>query len=357
MMHQIKIATQKPYDVCLEEAILDKAGPLLLKQFAPCKLAVIADEAPWRHYGDRLLSSLTKAGFSVMHYIFQSNEAVKSFQTVEEILQLLAENELTRSDILLSFGGGITGDITGFCAATYLRGISYAHMPTTLLAMIDAAIGGKTAVNLKAGKNLAGAFWQPALVLCDPTLLATLPETVLADGLAEAVKYGILSDAALFDASGKGTMDLTDMIARCIQIKGNILALDERDQGARRLLNLGHTIAHAVEMCSAHTLSHGAAVSIGLVASAKLAYTLGVSATDLSGSIADTLTSHNLPVDLPYTVESLLPYILKDKKRTGNFIHLILPEAIGRCRIEPLPIEQLRAVLTDALLPGGCNGC
>lgn len=346
-MQSITIYDQ--YQVYLKSGLLKDIGALLHKQVGAKKLAVIADATVWRHYGHQLCTVLSQAGFSVIHYILKGGEQEKNLHTLEDISMFLSEQAFTHSDMLLSFGGGVVGDIAGFVAAVYLRGIPYCHIPTTLLAMIDSSIGGKTAVNLPVGKNLIGAFWQPHAVFCDPELLQTLPQQVYNDGIAEVIKYAVLADAELLNALSSENIPLMNIITRCIEIKNKFIVQDERDEGVRRFLNLGHTLAHAIEARSAYTLSHGSAVSIGLVTSARLSFVLGISEADLSQPIAEILARYALPIHSPYPADELFPYIRKDKKRTGEQLSLILPKAIGVCCIETFKIHELEKALETAL--------
>ncbi|MDD6503238.1 MAG: 3-dehydroquinate synthase, partial [Oscillospiraceae bacterium] len=246
--------------------------------------------------------------------------------------------------------GGVTGDVSGFAAATYQRGISYIQIPTTLLAAVDSSVGGKTAIDLPAGKNLAGAFYQPGLVLCDYDTLNTLPEEVFTDGCAEVIKYGVIWDADFFEQLKSPIRpQIESVIARCVEIKRDVVQQDEFDTGIRGLLNFGHTIGHAVEKCSAYAVSHGSAVAIGMALMTKAAYLAGRCDEDCVDSVYAMLRQYGLPTRTEFAPDDLLAAMLSDKKRSGSKISLIVPERIGKCDIVKLPVEEMKAFLRPAL--------
>lgn len=312
------------------------------------RVAVITDSTVGPLHLSRVLSFLPPDS---PHFIFPAGEASKHLGTIGEMLDFLAREQLTRSDLVVALGGGVTGDMAGFTAAIYLRGISVLQLPTTLLAAIDSSVGGKTGVDLPQGKNLAGAFWQPRAVLCDTDLLSTLPRRILFDGVAEAVKYGVIRDAALFRllaTPGGFQENLRQVIARCVEIKAEIVAGDEFDRGERALLNFGHTLGHAVERESDFAISHGQAVAIGMVAVTRLAEERGWCEAGLHAQIAQALELYELPVELPYPWERLAEAMLHDKKRRGNELTLVVPECLGRCVLKTLPVAELAG---ERLLP------
>jgi len=244
---------------------------------------------------------------------------------------------------MVALGGGVVGDMAGFAAATYLRGINVAQIPTTLLAMVDSSVGGKTGVDLRAGKNLVGAFHQPIGVLCDPNVLATLPAKIFADGAAEAIKYGVLCDENLFEtlATGSYLCQLEDIIERCVSIKADVCEGDECDRGKRQLLNLGHTLGHAIERCSEYSMPHGHAVAVGIVYAMRIAIHLGLCATDCEPRLIKALRNNNLPVEANYPMETLACIARNDKKRAGDTLTFVLPRGIGHCELCPVPVERL----------------
>ena len=253
----IEVHTAPAYEVTIGAGLLKTCGARLKTVLGGCRIAADSNVAPL--YLETVCASLRDAGFAVCSYVFPAGEAHKNFTTLSAILEFLAESQLTRTDCVAALGGGVTGDMAGFAAASYLRGIRYVQLPTTLLSAVDSSVGGKTAIDLAAGKNLAGAFLQPAAVLCDTDCLRSLTAAVFADGAAEAIKTGVLSGETLFSLFEDGT--LTDapaeVIARCIRYKAGVVERDEKEQGERRKLNLGHTVGHAIEKCSGYAIPHG----------------------------------------------------------------------------------------------------
>ena len=241
--------------------------------------------------------------------------------------------------------------MAGFAAASYLRGIRYVQLPTTLLSAVDSSVGGKTAIDLAAGKNLAGAFLQPAAVLCDTDCLKSLPAAVFADGAAEAIKTGVLSDEALFALFEDGTLTSApaEVIARCIRYKAGVVERDEKEQGERRKLNLGHTIGHAIEKCSGYAIPHGHAVAAGLAIMARAAERLGWAEPGVAPRIAACLQTNHLPVTSGYPAEALAQAALADKKRSGESITIVIPKRIGDCELRKMPVAELLGVITAGL--------
>lgn len=275
-------------------------------------------------------------------HILPGGEENKSLAAVGGILEQLAESGFTRSDLIIALGGGIVGDIAGFAAACYQRGIDFIQVPTTLLAAVDSSVGGKTGVNLPAGKNLAGAFHQPCLTLCDTDFLATLPPEAMADGMAEVVKYAILDSEDFFSALENGGMELEEIIHRCVTIKAGLVERDEHDHGDRQLLNLGHSFGHAIERASDYSISHGQAVAVGLVMAHRAARELGVLKADFEPRLTALLEGLGLPTS---TALPLWEHIGADKKRSGDKMTLILPAGIGKCLRYELPAAQLHGLL------------
>ena len=251
----------------------------------------------------------------------------------------------------MALGGGVVGDLAGFAAATFLRGIRFIQIPTTLLAMVDSSVGGKTAIDLPAGKNLCGAFCQPSLVLCDTDTLATLPEEIFRDGCAEVIKYGVLYDPQLFaHLQEKGlAFDREAVIRRCVELKRDVVMEDEFDTGARMKLNLGHTIGHGVEAKSHFGISHGKSVAIGMAIAARAAVNAGICKENACRKLLDVLNTFGLPITTEYTAEALYRYTLSDKKRSGGSVSLILPRDIGDCIISPWTVDTLPSFIEAGL--------
>lgn len=342
-MNSIEIKASKSYEVIVGNNLHSKLGDYaaLLKKSG--KAAIISDSNVWPIYGAVAEQSLNRAGFETCSYVFPAGEESKTGETYLSILNFLAENHLTRSDILVALGGGVVGDITGFAAATYLRGVSYIQIPTTLLAMVDSSVGGKTAIDLPAGKNLAGAFYQPSVVLCDISALETLPEDVFRAGCAEIIKYGVLYDKELFDHLYHNGLafDREKVVSRCIELKRDVVAEDEFDRGERQKLNLGHTVGHGIEAGSNFTISHGEAVAIGMAIVGKAACSMGICTQKAYDDIITILKIFDLPTSTDQSADTLYKCALSDKKRAGGTVNLIIPKAISDCIIRPTSVDDL----------------
>ncbi len=351
-MQTMKISCkQRNYDVFIGNNLLKDAGEILAKTFTPCSAVIVTDDIVDSLYGDNVAFSMTCAGFNTSKFVFKNGEQSKNISVYSKLLEFLARNSITRSDIVVALGGGVTGDLAGFAAATYMRGIQFVQMPTTLLAAIDSSVGGKTGVNLDAGKNLAGAFWQPSYVLCDCDTLKTLPEEILADGIAEAVKYGMIRDNELFVMLESGNFfdNPEAVIARCVGIKGEIVVKDELDTGERQLLNFGHTLAHAIEKLSCYKISHGQAVAIGMTIVTRAAESMNLTKEPCLNRLINVLKKYNLPVKCPFELFDLAKVAALDKKRTGNTINVIIPIKIGESGILKLPVREIESFVECGL--------
>lgn len=346
-MRTIPVKTNPAYAVTIGPGLLRDCGPRLRELLPPCHMAVVTDSTVGPLYLETVTESLKAAGFAVSAYAFPAGEGSKNLSTLSDILEFLASEHLTRSDCLIALGGGVAGDMAGFAAACYLRGIRCVQLPTTLLSAVDSSVGGKTAIDLKAGKNLAGAFLQPAAVLCDTDCLGTLPPAVFADGAAEAIKTGVLCDETLFALFEDGTLkaDPAEVIARCVAYKAGVVERDEKEQGERKLLNLGHTVGHAIEKCSGYTIPHGHAVAAGLAMIARAAERLGWTEEPLAARICACLAKNALPVSAEYAPEALAEAALADKKRSGDAITIVVPRKIGLCELKKMPVAELLPVI------------
>ena len=340
-MRTVHIGTASPYDVLIGENILPQAGELCARVVPPCKAAVVTDDTVAGLYLEPMMASLAASGYAPVSFRFASGEESKNIRTLSGILEFLAENQLTRSDLVIALGGGVVGDIAGFAASVYLRGVRFIQIPTTLLAQVDSSVGGKTAIDLRAGKNLAGAFYQPSLVLCDVAALRTLPPRQFSAGMAEVVKDATIFDRALFDEIGSGEYDIADVVERCVQLKRDVVVRDEFDRGERQLLNFGHTIGHGIERLSGYRILHGEAVGIGMAVCARAAWRMGWSGWNLSVDIIHTLEQYNLPTRCEYAPAQLAVACLVDKKRRGGSITLVVPEEIGHCVMKEIPVSEL----------------
>ena len=348
-MKTVHIDASKSYDVRIGRGLLDDCGRQIAKRVRCASAAVVADDTVYALYGERVCASLEAAGIRTVCYVFPHGEKSKNLLEYAKILNFLAENRVTRADALIALGGGVTGDLGGFVAATYLRGIPFVQLPTTLLAAVDSSVGGKTAVDLPAGKNLAGAFYQPELVLCDLDTLDSLPCEIFLDGCAEVIKYAVLGSRELFALladipSGKGLEEVT---ARCVEMKRDFVQSDELDRGARQMLNLGHTFGHAVEASSRFTLSHGKSVAIGMAMILRAACSRGLCSAETRDAVIALLQRYGLPTECPYPADMLLGALSADKKIFGTRLNLVVPTDIGACRLLPVGVDELSGWLRD----------
>lgn len=344
-MTTVTVNASKNYEIRIGEGLLSSLGSEIQKLGKVQSVCIISESNVFPLYGDAAEKSLRDAGFRVISYVFAAGEEQKNTNTYLELLNFLAENKLTRSDLIVALGGGVVGDMAGFAAATYLRGIRFVQVPTTLLAAVDSSVGGKTAIDLPAGKNLVGAFWQPSLVICDTLLLNSLPDDVFRDGCAEVIKYAVLYDSEFFSYLKNNGLafDRERVICRCVEMKRDVVLQDEFDTGERMKLNLGHTIGHGVEARSQFELSHGKSVAIGM------AIVCRASNCEDTQKILDLLVQFGLPTSCEYSSSEIIDYTLSDKKRSGNSIKLIIPEKIGHCNVIPTAVDRLQSFIEAGL--------
>lgn len=344
-MKTVTVAASRTYDVKIGPGVLGSLGLELALMSRSRRVCVVSDTNVWPLWGQATLDSLRKYHIKAETYIIPAGEASKNGTVFMELLDYLCKLGLTREDSIVALGGGVVGDLAGFVASCYLRGIRLVQVPTTLLAAVDSSVGGKTAINLPAGKNLAGSFYQPSLVLCDTNLLDTLPMSIFRDGCAEVVKYAILYDPEFFaylEETGP-EFDREKVIARCVELKRDAVIQDERDTGARMYLNLGHTVGHGIEYASDFTVTHGQAVAIGICIACRACHCRD---TD---RIVKLLQRFKLPTSTLFSADVLNTYTLADKKRLGDTIQLILPLAIGDCGIRTLPVNKLQCFIQAGL--------
>lgn len=349
-MKTIHVPASREYDVLIERGLLDRAGEEIARVLPKARRAVIVcGERVSKLYAARLAASLSHAGLATAEFCYPGGEQYKTLDTYSRLLHFAAAQKLSRGDVIVALGGGVTGDLAGFAAATYQRGLPFVQIPTTLLAAVDSSVGGKTAVNLESGKNQVGCFYQPSLVLCDADTLSTLSEEEYRNGCAEVIKYGVLGSAEFFTALEQCPVreQLDEVIAQCVGMKRDIVAADEFDTGRRQLLNLGHSFGHAVEKCSDFRIAHGSAVAVGMAMMCRAAYKRGICDEQTLTRLKNILAAYGLPDRAEFTADELYAAALSDKKISGGSINLIVPERIGRCRIEKVPAEELRAWLAD----------
>lgn len=342
-MHMEKIRVElaeRSYEIVIGSGTLDKLGKMVGSFGLSPKIAMVSNPKVLSLYGKRISDSILGAGFDLIIVTIPDGEEFKDLSSVQHIYDKLLEHRLDRSSALLALGGGVIGDITGFAASTYMRGISYIQIPTTLLAQVDSSVGGKTGVNHRLGKNMIGTFWQPSLVWIDIDTIKTLPKRQLLAGLSEVIKYGIIQDQELFafleekreKILALDTAALIHIIKRSCEIKADVVARDERESGLRAILNFGHTIGHAIETVTGYTrFLHGEAIAIGMRLEAQLSQILGITDSDEVSKIKSLLDAYGLPVEIPsdILIEDLISSMKLDKKAVAGELKIVLPEKIG----------------------------
>jgi 3-dehydroquinate synthase len=343
------------YDVLIQEGLIDRAGELLLPLTKSSEAIVVTCDVIKRFCGSRLLRSLKSAGFRTSVLCLPDGERTKSLKWVSTILDELVRRRCERNTVLLALGGGVIGDLAGFAASVYLRGIPFVQVPTTLVAQVDSSIGGKTGVNHPLGKNLIGSFYQPKLVLSDPGILRTLPAREYRAGLAEVIKYGVIADAGFFEFLEDNMSRILDLdpavvhrlILTSSAIKATVVSEDEREGDRRRILNFGHTLGHALETVTKYRrYKHGEAVAIGMVVAARLAAHLGLADRHVAGRIRGLVHKAGLPDRLPaYSTSALLRAMRQDKKVLDHRIHFVLPDRIGHVSVQPVEEPHIRRIL------------
>ena len=327
-----------PYDVRIEPGLLSRIGEILRNRGLKGPVALVCDEKVANLYTHRVAESLHAAGYAVHVFKIPPGEEYKTLETVQELWAGFAQARLERQSTVLALGGGVVGDLAGFVAATFLRGLSWVNVPTTLLSMVDSSLGGKTGFDLPQGKNLVGAFHSPRVVVADPLVLSTLPEHELRNGLAETLKHGVIADLGLFALCEQGEQavvkDLDALARRSMAVKVKVVEMDPYEKDVRAALNLGHTVGHGVEIASGFRLSHGEAVAIGLVIEARLAEQMGIAERGLSQRIYTAVRGLNLPAEIPAELSRnrVIDAMQLDKKRAGGKVRFALPERIGAVR-------------------------
>ena len=330
---------ERSYPIIIEDNLLDRIDEEIQKVFKGNKVFILTDENVNKFYGDRISSKLLEAGYDVRSLALPAGEETKSFFTLPEVYNALLDFNLTRSDLIITLGGGVIGDLGGFVASTYLRGVSFVQIPTSLLAQVDSSVGGKVAVDLEKGKNLVGSFYHPKLVLIDPLVLKTLEKRFLIDGMAEVIKYGCIKDNTLFEYLNDTEAievinNIGTIIHRCCDIKREVVEKDEKDTGERMLLNFGHTIGHAIEQYYNYSkYTHGEAVAIGMYNISLISEERGITEEGTSKKIKNILEKYNLPYDMDIDIENILDTMNLDKKKLGKKLNVILLKKIGESEI------------------------
>ncbi len=342
-MQIITINASTSYNIYVGNGILNDSGKLISQHTQSKRAVVVTDDIVDKLYSDRVISSLEQSGITTYKFVFKNGEESKCHRTLIELYDFLSDRQITRSDFLVALGGGVVGDLTGFAASTYLRGIDFVQIPTTLLAQTDSSIGGKTAVDIKSGKNLVGSFKQPLCVVTDIDVLDSLSDDNFSDGMSEIIKYAMIKSKSMFDKLYNEDIhkNLHDVIVECINIKKNVVEGDEYDKGQRMLLNFGHTIGHSIEKYYNYTgITHGKAVSIGMCLMTEITENSGVTKSGTTDRLVECLEKYNLPVKTDIAMSELVNTCLNDKKRENDFINIIVCDDIGCSSIRKLPINE-----------------
>lgn len=331
---------ERSYPIIIEDGLLDRVDIEIKKVFNGNKIFILTDENVNKYYGDAIESKLKDVKYEVRKYVLPAGEGTKSFFTLPKVYNELLDFNLTRSDLIITLGGGVIGDLGGFVASTYLRGVSFVQIPTSLLAQVDSSVGGKVAVDLEKGKNLVGSFYHPKSVLVDPLVLRTLDKRFLIDGMAEVIKYGCIKDKELFKYLenihdyNELINNIGSIIHRCCDIKREVVENDERDTGERMLLNFGHTIGHAIEQYYNYSkYTHGEAVAIGMYNISLVSEVHGITKVGTSEKIKRILEKYELPYKLDINIEDILDTMNLDKKKLGKKLNLITLKEIGMSEI------------------------
>lgn len=357
-MQTIHVNTpSRAYDVCVAKNCLDKVGTTARNAVAGQNAFIVSDSHVWPLWSEPVVHNLETAGFTVAHYAFLAGEASKNLTTLSEVLEAMAEVPLNRDDVVIALGGGVVGDVAGFAAASYMRGIQVIQVPTSLLAMVDSSVGGKTAVDLRGGKNLAGAFWQPSAVLAPLACLSTISPELLTDSCGEVIKHGVLADPELFanlerlpinTRDAEGNLDfvrLEHVVSRNVEIKRDVVDQDEKEHGLRQTLNLGHTVGHAIESANNYELGHGASVAAGMCITARYCAAKGICSSACAERIVACVGAHGLPTTSNIDTETLFAHALADKKRHGDTVNAVLIEDIGKVRIQKMALADFKELI------------
>ncbi|GFI71071.1 3-dehydroquinate synthase [Clostridiales bacterium] len=343
-MKKLTVNVGKTYEIIIEKGIMQECGAYIKKVSSAKKVCVITDSNVAPLYLDRVVSGLEKEGYEVFSFIFKAGESSKTTAVIVEMVEFLAEKGLTRKDLVVALGGGVCGDMAGFAAAVYLRGIDFVQIPTTLLSQVDSSVGGKTGVDLPQGKNLCGAFHQPVLVLIDPLALHTLSDHYFSDGMGEVIKAGCIKSAQLFEKIENKDVkeNIEEIIFECVDIKRGVVERDEKEQGERALLNFGHTIGHGIEKLHNFSgVSHGEAVGIGMLMISEIGEKAGLTEKGTADRIKAVLEKYNMKTSDNHSAESIIEAMQSDKKRTLNGINFVMLKSIGNSFIYPVENEKI----------------
>lgn len=348
-MRTIKVQTGRPYDILIERGLIDKCGQLIKEVSKAQKVCVVTDSNVEKIYAQRVIDSLKEQGFETTLFVFEAGEERKRLSTISDMYGCFADFHMSRKDLVVALGGGVTGDMAGFAAASYMRGIEFVQIPTSLLAQVDSSVGGKTGVDIQQGKNLVGAFWQPIRVIIDPDTLNTLPQHFINDGMAEVIKYGCIKDSKLFETlKNENAMDIIeDIIEICVSIKRDVVNADEREKGERMLLNFGHTLGHSLEkIYNYRGLSHGEAVAIGMCIITAASEKAGITKAGTTAEIVSLCSKYGLPTSDSAGFGEIAETCQSDKKTSAGKVNLVLLKEIGLSFTEPTELSKLEEFIT-----------
>ncbi|WP_130812172.1 3-dehydroquinate synthase [Olsenella sp. Marseille-P4559] len=343
------------YDVMVGLDILSEVGPTARRTAGGNVAFVVSNTNVNPLYGEVVNRSLSDAGYTVATKVVGVGEAIKTMSVLSDVLECMADAQMTRDDLIVALGGGVVGDLAGFAASIYMRGCHVLQVPTSLLAMVDSSVGGKTAVDLVHGKNLAGTFFQPSAVIASIECLTTINRQLFTDSCGEVLKYGVMSDAELFRELerrpiNEGNYDLErigKIVKRCIEIKRDVVDTDEREKGLRQILNLGHTIGHAIEAESSYTLGHGSCVAAGMCFIVRACAKRQLCPDEVAQRVVSTVERYGLPTGSNISTDSLYERALADKKRHGDFINVVLVRDIGKVEVATLPVDDFRVLIEE----------
>lgn len=346
-MRVVNINASENYNVYIEKGLIDRVGEFAADICKGRGAVVISDSNVAPLYADRVKSSLVSNGFETSVFVIPAGEQEKNPENLVKAADFLIDAGLTRSDLIVALGGGVITDMAGLCGALYQRGIKVLQLPTSLLAMVDSSVGGKTAVNLSKGKNMFGAFYQPSAVLCDSTVLSTLPEAEFSNGMAEVIKYAVLRSGKLVELINTDDIEslLDEIIEECVSIKRDYVCADEFDRGDRQFLNLGHTVGHAIERSSHFSVPHGSAVAAGMCIMSRACHKLDICSLDTVKLIEAMCRKYKLPTDTTLDEDTLFDSSLADKKREGGEISLVMVRGMGDCYLHKAPTEYLTQII------------
>lgn len=344
-MKKFAVSASLPYEIVIGDDLIKNAGEYIKNVIPPCKICVITDSNVNSLYAQVLLTSLIESGYQVSKVLFPAGEHSKNITTYANIMSALADEGITRSDAIVALGGGIVGDLTGFVASTYMRGIPYIQIPTTLISALDSSVGGKTGINLPNGKNLAGTFWQPSLVLTDYKTFDTLSSDKLLDGYAEAIKCALISESNMIPHILNKDYDY--VIERCISIKKSFVEVDEMDKGIRQILNFGHTIGHAIEKYTSYNITHGQAIAKGMLAESRAAYRMGLTDCDISSQLEELLNQFGFDTSLRFNPDEIYQLTTTDEKIFNDTITVIVPKSLGKCELQRISLSKLKEYVSS----------